>query len=528
MPKVTVINPIDQASLMSTVPKQRVCAYCRVSSDSHEQLQSFSAQIEHYTAMIEKNPKWQFSGVYADEGISGTSKNKRDEFLRLIRDCEARKIDMVITKSISRFARNTKDSIETIRLLKSLGIGVYFEKENINTLSGESELVLTILSSMAQEESLSISKNIKWSCQKRFQSGEWIPSCLPYGYAKDNDGYIIVEESEAETVRRIYNEYLNGKGAYIIAKGLTHDGILPRRGGEDWSENTVMDILLNEKYTGDLLMQKTFTTDTIPFIRKRNAGQRQKYLVTDNHEPIISREQAERVREIAAYRKAQLQMRNADITKYNNRYPFSSRILCGECGHIFKRRIIFKGKPYEYVQWSCSNHIQNIDRCGMKAVREEAVMQAFINLFNKLKCNCDKILTPLLEGLKNISVEDYNGEEIRECNKKIGELAEEIHILSRLRSQGYINSALFIERNNFIDQEVAELKNRRNELFNVTTFDMEIDRTEQLIRTIRSQNRLMENFDEKLFGIMVDKIVVKSQSEIVFILINDLELIEYL
>lgn len=528
MPKVTVINPVAQSLLGNTASKHRVCAYCRVSSDSHEQLQSFTAQIEHYTAMIEKNFEWQFCGVYADEGISGTSKSKRDEFLRLIRDCEAGKVDMVITKSISRFARNTKDSIETIRLLKSLGIGVYFEKENINTLSGESELVLTILSSMAQEESLSISKNNKWGCQKRFQSGEWIPSYLPFGYTRDDDGNIILEETEAETVRRIFNEYLNGKGAYIIAKGLTQDGIPPRRGVGDWSESTIMEILMNEKYTGDLLMQKTFTTDTIPFIRKRNTGQKQKYFITDNHEPIISREQAERVGEITEYRKAQLQMRNPDTTKYNNRYPFSSRIICGECGHILKRRIIFKGRPYQYIQWSCSNHIQNIDRCGMKAVKDEAVKQAFVNLFNKLKCNCDKILIPLFEGLKNLSALDYNGEDIRECNKRINELAEQSHVLSRLRSKGYIDSALFIERSNLIRQELSEMKNKRNELFNVTGFDLEIDRTERLIGIIRALNKLIEEFDEKLFIQIVNKIVVKSQTELVFILINDLELTEYL
>ena len=215
MPKVTVINPLSQLSLKSLAPKKRVCAYCRVSSDSIEQLQSFSAQMEHYTALIEKNNEWQFCGVYADEGISGTSKNKRAEFLRLIKDCEAQKIDMVITKSISRFARNTKDSIETIRKLKAVGVSVFFEKENIDTMSGESELVLTILSSIAQEESISISKNIRWGCQKRFQTGEWMQSYFPYGYTKDDNGDMIIEENESEVVRRIFREYLNGKGTCL-------------------------------------------------------------------------------------------------------------------------------------------------------------------------------------------------------------------------------------------------------------------------------------------------------------------------
>lgn len=526
MPKVTVINPIQKTELKSDETKYRVCAYCRVSSDSKEQLQSFNAQVEHYTAMIRKNPQWKFCGVYADEGISGTCRSKRDEFQRLIKDCESGKVDMVITKSISRWARNTADSIEVIRKLKSLGIGIYFEKENVNTLSAESELVLTILSSIAQEESISISKNNRWSCQKRFQNGEWVPSYLPYGYDMDAKGNIIIKEPEAQVVRRIFNDFLSGKGAYTIAKGLTEDGIATKRGNSCWSEGTVRDILQNEKYAGDLLMQKTFTTDTIPFLRKRNKGQKQKYFIEDNHEPVISREQEEKVNKIIQYRKAQ--QKSSDTAKYNNRYPFSGRIICGECGQAFIRRTIFKNKPYQHIQWSCGRHIRDITQCSMKAIKEEAVKQAYIQLFNKLKCNTNKILVPLLEGLKKISAEDYAGEEVMECNNRIFELNEQSQVLNRLRSKGYIDSALFIQKSNVIETELEGLKSKRNKILDNTKVSFEIEQTKQLISIVKAHEGFIEGFDENMFEKTVNVITVKSQTQLVFTLINGLELIEYL
>jgi len=528
MPKVTVINPLSQSSLKSLAPKKRVCAYCRVSSDSIGQLQSFSAQMEHYTALIEKNNEWQFCGVYADEGISGISKNKRGEFLRLIKDCEEQKIDMVITKSISRFARNTKDSIETIRKLKAVGVSVFFEKENIDTMSGESELVLTILSSIAQEESISISKNIRWGCQKRFQTGEWIQSYFPYGYTKDDNGDMIIEENESEVVRRIFREYLNGKGTYVIAKELTQDYIPLRRGGEIWADKTITDILQNERYVGDLLMQKTFTSDTFPFVRKRNTGQRKKYLVSENHEPIISRAQAEEVKEIMEYRKARLHIPSDGTNKYQNRYIFSGKIICGECGHIFKRQTISANKPYNYIQWCCGQHIRYIEKCGMKSIRDEAIKQAFVKLFNKLKCNYESILAPLLEGLKNISATDFNEAKIKECNNRINELTQQSHVLSRLRSKGYLDSALFIEKSNLISQELSDIKSKRNVFFNITVFELEIKRTEQFISILNTRGTFMEEFDENMFGLMVDKIIAKEQIEIIFKMANGLELTEFL
>lgn len=526
MPKVRVIKPINCMEAEAEAPKLRVCAYCRVSSDHTGQLQSFSAQVEYYTRLIESNNAWTFAGIYADEGISGTAKDKRDEFLRLIADCEAKKVDMVITKSISRFARNTADCIETVRKLKALGIAVFFEKENINTLSAESELLMTVLSSIAQEESISTSKNNRWAIQKRFMKGEWKPSYLPYGYKKDKDGRIIINEEEAAIVKRIYTDYLNGKGTYVIAKELTEEGVPTRKGAEAWGENVVKEILTNEKYYGDMLLQKTFTTDTLPFQRKRNRGQKQCYYIANDHEPIIPKEQAERIREIMEQRKTEKAMVDTDPRKYNQRYPFSSKIQCGKCGSTFKRQIIYKGKPYQTEQWCCTKHIMNRAECGMAAVKDKHIKAAFINLYNKLKSNYDKILTPLAEDLKKLHCGREYESQVKEINKRITELTEQSHVLSRLRSKGYLDSVLFIEQSNLITKQLHEAKKQRSKLFEYKGFNDEAARTEELIAFLKKQDDLIESFDEDIFSLMVERIIVKSKLEIAFRLINGLELPE--
>lgn len=526
MRNVKVINPIHLMEAKSKGPKMRVCAYCRVSTDNAEQLQSFSAQVAYYIGLIENNDAWTFLGIYADEGISGTSKDKRDEFLRLIADCECKKVDMVITKSISRFARNTVDCIETVRKLKTLGIGVYFEKENINTLSAESELLMTVLSSIAQEESISISKNSKWAIQKKFETGEWKPSYLPHGYKKNADKDIVIDEAEAITVRGIYNDYLNGKGSYIIARELTEEGVPTRRGGDTWSEGVIKEILTNEKYIGDMRLQKTFTTDTVPFHRKQNRGQKESYYITNAHEAIITREQAAGVKGIMKQRKIENVMVDTDTKKYSQRYPFSSKILCGECGSTFKRQVIFKDKLYRTEQWCCNKHIRKRTECSMTAVKEDYIRAAFINLYNKLKSNYEIILTPLADDLKKLHFSGEYESQVKELNIRITELTEQSHVLSRLRSKGYLDSVLFIEQSNLITKQLNEAKKQRNQLFNYTGFNEEITKTEEMISFLKKQEGLIESFDENIFSLMVGKIIVNSKFEIAFQMNNGLVLTE--
>ncbi len=522
--KITKIDPVKQQVVRQLQPQKRVCAYCRVSTDSREQQNSFTAQLEYYTALIENQEDWQFAGIYADEARSGTKLAKRDDFLRMLKDCEDGKIDMIITKSLTRFARNTVDSIEAIRRLKELGVAVYFEKEHIDSLSEKSELMLTILSSLAQGESESISTNSKWAVIKRFQDGTFILGTPAYGYTKDENGELIIQEEEAAVVRRIFREYLNGKGTYAIAKDLSEEGLPTIRSAEKWNDGVIKEILLNPIHTGNLLHQKTMTTEVLPFKRQRNKGQIPQYLVEDNHAPIISHEQAEAVREIFEYRRKQMGV--DDTNKYQSRYAFSSKILCGECGGMFRRQKIYIGKPYEKIQWCCRQHILDNTKCSQKAIREDDIQWAFTVMWNKLVSNCAEILTPLLDTLKKLRMDEQQEQEIGECSNKIMELTEQGHILSRLVSKGYIDPAVFIERQNALTIELAAVKKKRSQLLDNNGFDQETAGTEQLLELIRDNPHVIEEYREDLFLQAIDKVIVQKNGQITFRLINRLELSE--
>ena len=269
-------------------PKLRVAAYCRVSTDSKEQATSYEAQIEHYTEYIQKNPEWELAGIFADEGLSGTDTRKRGEFNRMIEECMAGKINMVITKSISRFARNTLDCLKYIRQLKDRNIPVFFEKENINTMDSKGEVLLTIMASLAQQESQSLSQNVKLGLQYRYQQGlVQVNHNRFLGYTKDEEGQLIIESEEAEVVKRIYREYLEGASLAQIGKSLEADSILTAAGKSKWRPGTLEKILQDEKYIGDALLQKTYTVDFLSKKRVKNNGIVPQYYVENSHESII-------------------------------------------------------------------------------------------------------------------------------------------------------------------------------------------------------------------------------------------------
>ena len=523
--KIKKIEPIHQKVILELQPKKRVCAYARVSTDSIEQKDSFYYQVEYYKNYIGKRDDWEYAGIYADEARSGTQVKKRDEFSRMIKDCMNGKIDMIITKSVTRFARNTVDSIKAIRKLKELGIGIYFEKENISTLSEKSEMLLTILSSLAQGESETISSNNKWGIKKRFEDGTFKLSIPAYGYTKNKNGELIINKEEAKIVRRIFAEYINGKGPYVIARGLNEDNIPTKRTAEEWQESVVKVILQNPIYEGDLLLQKTYTTEVLPFERKVNKGEMPQYFIENNHEPIITREEGQMVREIYEYRRKQMGI--DDSGKYQNRYEFSSRIICGECGSIFRRQKIYIGKPYEKIQWCCIQHIRDISKCSMKAIREDITKEAFLTMWNKLVSNYKNILIPLLESLKGLRANEEQEEEIKDLNNKIMELTEQSHILSRVVSKGYIDSAIFIERQNALTVEIEATKKRRNQLLDNNGFEKEIEGTLRLLDLIKYSSEVMEEYDENIFIHTVEKIIIGKDYKVTFKLINNLELTEY-
>lgn len=385
----------------------------------------------------------------------------------MIRNCRRGQHDYIITKSVTRFARNTVDSIQTIRELKALGIGIYFEKERVDTLSEKSEQLLTILSSIAQGESENISTNVRWSVVRRFQNGTYIISDPAYGYQKDEDGNLIIYPQETAVVRKIFEAYLGGKGAYLIARMLREEGIPTSRESNGWHEASVQEILKNPVYEGDLLLQKTCTTEGVPFRKKWNHGELPQYLIRGNHEPIISREEAEAVRKLYAYRKERQCVENTEV--YQNRYAFSSRIRCGVCGSTFRRQKIYIGKPYEKVQWCCNKHIQDRKACGQKAIREDDIQYLFTRLWNRLAGNHEEILMPLLAGLKAVPRDPKQEKEIRKLNHQIEELRKQSHMLRKVLVDGNIGSAVFIERRNQLDSELEAAIHRR-QLFEENQF----------------------------------------------------------
>lgn len=522
--KVIKINPVGTVISQETMPIKRVCAYCRVSTGSIEQKNSFESQVDYYTRLIDERVDWICVGIYADQARSGTGIQQREDFQRMIEDCRLGKIDLIITKSVTRFARNTVDSIKTIRELKDLGIAVYFEKERVNSLSEKSEQLLTILSSIAQGESESISTNNRWSVQYRFQNGAFIIATPAYGYTNDENGELIIQEQEAVIVRRIFSEYLRGKGSYSIARELQEEGIPTMRGAKEWEDSVVKGILQNLVYEGDLLLQKTYTTDGVPFQRKNNHGELPQYLITDNHEPIVSREEANAVKEIYQYRR-QIQCIE-DYSLYRNRYLFSGRIICGECGSIFRRKKIYIGKPYEKIQWSCYQHIKDIAKCGQKAVSEETIKEAFIRLWNRMNGHYEEILLPLLSVLKEMPGDPELEQEYLDLEQEIRELKQQSYMLQKILMDGSMGSAVFIERRNQIATRIESASRRQQQIKRQKLYEQEIKQTEYLLSIFENYGGFLEGFDEERFLMIVEQIIVMPGQRLVFQLKNGLKLEE--
>lgn len=362
-------------------PVVRVAAYCRVSTDREEQESSFEAQVEHYRKYITSKEGWSYAGIYADEGISGLSTRKRDQFNRMMDDCMAGKIDIVITKSVSRFARNTLDCLEHVRKLKGRNVAVIFEKENINTLDSKGEMFLTLMASLAQQESESIGRNVSMGIQYRFQQGKVMVNYNRFlGYTKRN-GQLVVDKKEAETVKRIFREYLSGYSCIRIAKGLEADGILNGAGNSKWWDSNITKILTNEKYMGDALLQKTFTVDTLEKKRLRNRGDRPQYYVEGALEPIISKEVFLLVQDEMARRSLMASEGGACLHRAYN--ALSGLVFCGQCGAPF-RRVKWNNHGCRSVVWRCRTRLEKKESCNARTVSEDAIRDAVLEAVNSV------------------------------------------------------------------------------------------------------------------------------------------------
>lgn len=512
MPEVRVIQPtIQQAK------KLRVCAYARVSSDSDDQLNSFAAQVGYYTQYIKSNGEWEFADIYADEGITGTSADKRDEFQRLMRDCRAGKIDRVLVKSVSRFARNIADCISAVRELKQLGVAVEFEKEGIDTSAMGSEMLLSMLSAVAQEESLSISQNARWSYQKRMRKGEFISTKAPFGYTLENNS-LVPNPQEIPVVQFIFDRYLKGMSLTELVRELNRQQVSPGDGDSAWNRGHVRYILKNEKYIGDARVQKSYTTESLPRQKKINNGEVPQYYIQNSHAAIIDREVFERVQALLQKKAKRYQPKNPSQTTALNR-----RIQCGVCGKTFRR----KGSDNQQnkVMWVCMTHFEDKEECPVKAISEAEIHRAFFLLYHKLLRNRHEILETMLSQLQELhSKEIYQQPEAAQIHQEIAKLMKQNHALARLQTKGYIDSALFIEQTTEINGQIAELRAAMKQ-YQATNQTSEIIENTKVLIALLEDGQPIQEFDGAIFSGMVQKVIVDAE-RITFQLINGLQLVE--
>lgn len=479
-------------------PKIRVAAYCRVSTDSDEQATSYEVQIEHYTDFIKKNPEWAFAGIFADDGISGTNTKKREEFNRMIDECMAGNIDMVITKSISRFARNTLDCLQYIRQLKDKNIAVYFEKENINTLDAKGEIMLTIMASLAQQESQSLSQNVKLGFQYRYQQGEVVMNCARFlGYTKDENKHLIIVPEEAEVVKRIYREYLEGASMDKIKKNLETDGVLTGAGKTKWHTSTIRKILSNEKYIGDALLQKTYTVDFLSKKRVKNNGIMPQYYVENNHEAIIPREIFMQVQEELVRRSSVHIGTSGKKRNFSCKHTFSQIVFCGECGEIY-RRVHWNNRGKKSIVWRCVSRLENTGlACNSRTISEDLIGEVAIKAINELLGKKDDFMVKLKENIETVigdgdsnAVADIN-KQLEELQKKLLKLANSKEDYNKIADEIY---RLREEKNNAL-AENAEKKGSKQRLEDMTTF-------------LDEQSRYIEECDEGLIRRLIGKITI--------------------
>lgn len=427
----------------------RVAAYCRVSTDNIEQLESLENQRIHYQEYISNHSDWQLAKVYYDEGISGTQLTKRDALKELLADCHNHRIDLVVTKSISRLSRNTTDCLQIVRELQQLNIPIIFEKEHINTGAMTSELFLSILSSIAQDESHSTAGNLRWAIRQRFASGQFRVSSAPYGYSIE-DGNLVINRTEARIVREIFQQFSKGMSASQIARKLNHSHVATKRGGQ-WRSNTVINILRNCNYTGDMLCQKTYRDDQ--YHRHFNQGELTQYLIEDHHPSLVSHEIFNRVQGLLT---EVVQKRHIETGshKYQQHYLFSGKITCGNCGTIFKRQT----RPNK-IYWACQKHLKSTKQCPIKAVPEASLEVAFCNMMNKLVYSRKFLLQPLLENLRVQANSDTNGQ-LNSLTERIKANDHKAETLTELMQSGLIDKSIYVNQTAQLEQDTYKCREK--------------------------------------------------------------------
>ena len=512
------INPLTHLP-NDTIVKRRVAGYARVSTEQEEQQTSYAAQVDYYTKYIKKHGEWEFVKVYTDEGISATNTKHRDGFNSMIADALDDKIDLIITKSVSRFARNTVDSLSTIRKLKEHNVECYFEKEQIWTFDGKGELLITIMSSLAQEESRSISENVTWGHRKRMADGK---VSLPYssflGYKKGEDGLPEIVPEEAEIIRFIYKSYMEGQTTYSISKALMNRNVLSPCGKKKWYASTVESILTNEKYKGSALLQKSFTIDFLTKKKKINEGEVPQYYIDESHPAIISPEDFEQVQlEMARRKKLGKQ--------YSGNSLFAAKIVCADCGCFFGSKVWHSTSKYRRVIWQCNNKFKGQQLCSTPHLYEDEIKQRFVNAFAIYFCSRDLIIDTCQELIDTLS-------DTSAIDKKIEKLSQELSVIENANRELVLNFAQSPKRPNDYDERRDALSKEYDEKFRKFQ-KLEQKRTDQLNRAETLQNMIqqlsetktiIDTFDDSLWRTMIEKVTVFHDNRMIFQFLDGTEI----
>lgn len=520
--KVIIIPAKPEATAQQTVKRQlRVAAYCRVSTDDEEQLTSYEAQQNYYTDKIMTNRDWTMAGIFADEGITGTSARKRPEFLRMIRMCKQKKIDIVLTKSISRFARNTVDCLNYIRALRALGIAVIFEKENINTLEADSEILITMLGAFAQSESESISANVRWGKRQAMREGKAnIQYDRLYAYKKGDDGNPRVIPEQAEVVRSIYNQYLTGASLRMIKERLESEQILNVAGNPQWTITAIRGILTNEKYCGDVLLQKTYISDCISRKVIRNTGQLPMYLLQNHHDGIVERKTFDAVQTEMARRNAgkSPSKKNAPtgLTSYASKYALSERLVCGECGTLYRRCTWSKGGKKRVV-WRCVSRLDyGTKYChDSPTLDEEPLQRTILAAINSVMSKKDTLIRQITSAME-MEIAPVPGESmsLADIEHRLGELNDQTRklVAEAARSE---DSTAYTSQLRAIMNEAAELKEKRAFIQERRQNDaLAARRVDAATVALGQATAYISQWDETIIRQLVDTVKVHSAEKI--------------
>ena len=510
----TQMKTITEITRQKPAPPQiRLAAYCRVSSDSSDQLHSFAAQIKYYSEYCKRHPEYKFVDIYADEGITGTSMEKRDDFRRMLRDCKKGLIDRIIVKSMSRFARNTEEMLTALRALEQMEVSVYFEEQGLDTKSMNSEMFATFPGMIAQQESVSISQNMRWSYKKRMESGEFNCCAPAYGFDLIN-GKLVINETEAAVIRRIFDLYLQGIGMQTIANILNDEGVRRQYGREKWHHTTVNYILNNERYKGDALLQKQITTQTLPFKKQLNHGEQPMYYVENSNPAIVSRETYEAVQ-------ALIKSRQPSCKRKAKNYPLTRMLLCPDCGHTFRRQVV-NGTAY----WLCAAKATNKTDCAWRRVKEDEVYAAFNLMIRKVQANREYLLSTLIRQLEELQYRTTGSQQqIKEIDREIADLTAQNLVLSRLHGKGVLNAADYTAQSDVLENKITELRIERRA--KITDSD-ENEMLEELkmLNDILKEVEIGIDFDAELFEQTVDSITVDSNELLTFHLAGGISLPE--